>query len=247
MQPKRETLLAALTTLAGDDLSHAKRSAACRYLLDDLERWGPGYLHNRFGHSLADDTVDDAIQHVMMQATLGSARFRGSLEGEARKWCRTLLYRFAIDELRRGRHIDRTDDDHLERQRDVPGHTAAMPAPDEGDAFRCVYRILEHIRAEIVEGRRGEAAETISRSFECHLASRRGDTLEEQLSAWAGFEGGDAESNEFKRARDRVYQYRKRGRVAGCRALSALAEGSKFIEEEIALMRRVLDCRPGES
>lgn len=246
MQQVRETLLGALTTLAGDDLSHARRSAACRFLLDDLERWGRGYLNNRFGASLGDETMDDAIQHVMMQAALGSARFRGTSEGEARKWCRTLLHRFAIDELRRGRRIDRSDSDRLERQRDVPGHTAAMPAPDEGDTFRCVCLILEHIRAEIVEGRRGEAAETISRSFECHLACRKGDTLEEQLRTWAGFEGGEAESNEFKRARDRVYQYRKRGRVAGCRALSVLAEGSKFIEEEIALMRRVLDCRPKE-
>jgi hypothetical protein len=85
----------------------------------------------------------------------------------------------------------------------------------------------------------------------CHIEARMGAEMDEQIETY-GFEPDEARSPESAaRARQRVYQYRSRGRVAGCEALSSLVAQARFAPEEVAYTQRLLGCdtiraaRPG--
>lgn len=244
------SLLEILTTLVKDDISAGERNSACERLLANLKGWGAGYLRTRYKGKMGDSVVDDAFQHLLMQAAMGSSRFRGASEGEAKNWCKIVMFRFITDQYRNWqKRVDSQSDDVFGDIISNAGSTHEMTAsPNDVELKESITCILADIKIEIEKGHREDASKTLVRSFNCHLAGRFGATLEEQVERW-GFEEDapteykDAET--LKKARDRVYQYRTRGRVAGCTALSTLATKDKYTEEEIALMRSCLGCNEG--
>src|SRR5207247_10471667 len=90
-----------------------------------------------------------------------------------------------------------------------------------------------------------------ARAFACHLEARVGAAdIEEQIERY-GYDAPSADEPRDEvgrvRARNRVYQYRKRGREAGCRALAILAKEGTWGAEEARAIARCLGCKGEEA
>jgi hypothetical protein len=106
-------------------------------------------------------------------------------------------------------------------------------------------RLLQAIAGELPRLHRPQDVDGLLRSLRCHLEARLGASIEDQLEAY-GFapdEPSDRRGPEsFARARNRVYQYRARGRAAGCEALASLLAQGLFGADDVSDVHRLLGC-----
>jgi DNA-directed RNA polymerase specialized sigma24 family protein len=233
------TLCACLMLLAALDTPTRERNDAARRLYTLLGDWVPRLVKGIAPCRLSDDDAMDVLSHVLDKACLGGARFRGTTEGEAHAWVKRIVANKSID-LCRARRGMTSDEGELERIPD--SHDVADPGP--------LRAAVEEVREALGRMHRPNDAKTLARAFECHLEARVGAAdIDDQIERY-GYDGPHAteprdEASKL-RARNRVYQYRKRGREAGCRALRSLAESGRYGAEEAREIARFLGCKAGD-
>ena len=239
------SLLALLVTAGDATRTPSDRKASGGHIALQLRGWAGGFLGRRFGNDLAklDDTADDlvldAITHVVVQATVGTAPFRGTSEGEAYKWCQTLLTNFVTDRQRSLAGRRRKGWPTGEIEKFAPGGETVLPDP------WFLQSVLDAANAVIARKTRAQDLDGALRNVRVHLEALRGDAIEEQLERY-GFVGRfDAEPRQrgttaWLRARDRVYKYRGRGRDALAFALDTLELEGTFASDELLTLRRCL-------
>lgn len=229
-----------LIVLAADDDGSARsrraRDEACAAVYRALGAWVPA-LVRRAPCRLSDDDAMDILQHVVDKAALGTARFRGQSEGEARQWVKRIVANKAIDLCRREASAPPSREPHRE----------LAVAPEEKVDAAAVRAAFDAIEETLAVTHRRNDAETLVRAFRCHMEARLGGaTIDEQIESY-GFTGehADATRDEAERlkARNRVYQYRKRGREAGCAALAALAARGRYGEDDARAVGSLLGCK----
>ena len=132
----------------------------------------------------------------------------------------------------------------------VPATVTPSASDGEVDAAsKRIQAMVVRVEETIVRTSRQNDAPGLLTSFRCHVDARLGASIEMQIDkyAWTGEHEGEARTEESTlRARNRVYQWRKRGREAGCRALRSLRAGGLEDDEGLALMARFLGCKESE-
>ncbi len=235
-----------LRVLAADDgpvvpAGARARNDAAGKVLGLVGAWAPGYVKKHAPCSLDDDDASEALQHLLTRCSLGKARFRGETEGEAHSYCMRILLNKARDlcrAKRRTRSLTRTNDDGDGEEMDVVGDTDI--ALDEV-ALREIATALELVEQVLHRLHRAKDVPGLVTSLRCHVDARLGATLEEQLETF-GYVAGEARTKEtFVKARNRVYQYRNRGRKAGVAALDALVGEGRLAAADVEHVRRILD------
>lgn len=229
-------LATCLLVLGGDGVTSNERNNAARRLLSNIKTWVGRFLRRASPCTLDADDLEETIQHLMIRCATGSSRFRGSTEGEAHAWCMQVLQNKARDLCRSRWRLKRADS---ESDFDQPDSASL-----ESLSVSELNRVIEAIVRELPRLHRRQDVEGLVRSLRCHIEARLGATMEEQMEVY-GFaaEPGAGRSPETAaKARDRVYQYRKRGRAAGCEALSALVAQGHFAAADVTDVRRLLGC-----
>jgi len=232
-----------LTVLAADDdgtpQSRRARDEACVAVYRILDAWVPSLVRRNAPCRLSDDDALDILQHVVDKAALGSARFRGTSEGEARQWVKRIVANKAIDLCRREPTVAPPSSRAPRRE--------LATAPEEKVDEAALRAAFDAIEETLVRTHRKNDAETLVRAFRCHMEARLGGaTIDEQIDRY-GYQG--AYANEPRddagrsRARNRVYQYRKRGREAGCAALGALAAEGRYGEDDARGIGALVGCK----
>jgi DNA-directed RNA polymerase specialized sigma24 family protein len=231
-----------LRLLAGHEAKPHERNAAVSQLLAGVRLWAPAYLRRVAASNLNDADVEDVIQHLLCQSSVGSSRFNGKSEGEAFVWCTTVMRNKARD-------ICRNRKKYAPRPKAVAGGDGNDPRleqPVDPDLTSLVaselVRMLETIEAELLRLHRLGSVSGVLRSVRCHLEHRLGATMEEQLERYGyGATEKRTPANATK-ARQRVYQYRQRGRRAACEALAALVSQARVSQDDVDAARALLDC-----
>jgi DNA-directed RNA polymerase specialized sigma24 family protein len=235
------TLAVCLVSL-GEGASASERNAAAAKLLSLLRSWAPGFLRKNAPGRLDDDDIDECVQHLLTRCATGTSRFRGQSEGEAHSWCMRVLVNKARDVRRQKRDLLRvyegSEADTMHPELEIP--VAPNLDPIAADEF---ISILEMVEGEVPRLHRAQDAGTLARALRCHVEARLGATIEEQIEAygWSGTEG-PRDATGAARARNRVYQYRARGRTAGCEALRSLVAQGRLPIEDVAQAHRFLGC-----
>lgn len=227
------TLLALFGVLSSIESSPRERNQACRELDALLRQRLPGLLRDVGG--LSEEDREDTLQHLLMQASTGTARCQATSEGEAWGWCRTVARNFALDLLgkqSRFTHSEKTLDD-----------ATAESSNDLGTQQELDVVQLQIARAKqaIERSPRGKdklASVTCAVDYCLH-----GATVEDQISRWA-FPGGPPATptaQELRRARDRVYAYRSRGVRYLLETLDEFEKSREFDAHELQFLRRLLE------
>lgn len=225
------SLCALLQTLAAET-DRDLRDEAATALYAELRSFAGGVIRRRFPGA-PDHVVDEAIHKVVFKASLGRSRFRGEDERAARAWCKRIMHRYVLDWLRRN---DRAID--LE---DAPPKALARAAPDPF-LERDVQLLLQRVDEALVHLHRARDLEGVRDNLRCHLETRlMGESIEAQIARWAPTDA-PAETPAWRRSRDRVYQYRRRGKVAGCQAVEALLDAGEIDGVEADLLVRIIGC-----
>lgn len=220
-----------LKILADDEIPRARRETAATDLYRMVKRFGGGTIRRRFS-SLPQVVVDEAIHKVVLEASLGRSRFRGEDDRAARAWCNRILQRYAIDYYRSRRNKVALDD--------APAVVA--PADDDPVFAADLEHLFGLVLKSLVRLHRPRDLERVQDNVRIHLeAHLLGEEIDAQIGRWAD-PGPDPEKTALRRARDRVYQYRRRGKVAACAAITALLESGEIGAVEVDLMVRLLGC-----
>lgn len=230
-----------LRILAADGTPRERNDAATR-VLTLVGAWAPGYVKKHAPCSLDDDDASEALQHLLTRAALGKARFRGESEGEAHSFCMRVLVNKARDicrAKRRTRSLTRAGGEDEGEEIELVGDTDI--ALDEV-ALREIASTLELVEQILHRLHRAKDVSGLVTSLRCHVDARLGATLEEQLESFGYVEGEARTKETFTKARNRVYQYRNRGRKAGIAALEALIGEGRLREADVEHVRRILDC-----
>ncbi len=233
------SLLASLTILAGPT-STAERNRVLLALQREAEPWLAAFLRRKGLRDLNGDDHFDLLQHLLLRAGTGSSRFRGTTEGEAVKWCQTVVYNKGIDMLRRqAKEVIAEVDDAPETEAKV------WQEPTHAEIHAFVERIAAPVEASIARTSRSGDRETLLLQFRCAVEHILGAETEAQIERYGYAREHAAKPRDdasWKQARNRVFQYRRRGRLAGCKALkSLLSTGAD--PQEISFASRVLGCK----
>jgi DNA-directed RNA polymerase specialized sigma24 family protein len=238
------SLSAWLMVLAAPDATPRQRNEAAAGAYRILSEWIPRLVKGIAPCALSHDDALDILQHVADKAALGTSRFRGTTEGEAHAWVKRIVANKAIDICRARRPMAALSPE--------PGGSEGAPVrelraeEDMGDVGPFLAAV-DAIKAFIAENHRPNDAKTLARAFDCHIdAHMRGTDIDEQIARYGYDEPYASEPRDTAgkiRARNRVYQYRKRGRDAGCRALAVLVEKGRYSSEEARDIARFLGCK----
>lgn len=240
-----------LMVLAAEGASPSERNRAAARVHENITTWIGGFLRGK-GFALDEDDKDDIVQHVLFRASTGTARFRGESEGEAHAWCRKVAYNKAVDIVNmKKREIveapaDSSRPQSIER---TAGDLGEESGAVRGEAER-VRELVARIEDTIRRTSRKNDTPSLILSFRCHVDARLGDSIEAQIEKYGfgeGFAGEPRDHDGVLRARNRVYQWRKRGREAGCKALGALRSGGLDDDAGLGLMARFLGCKDHET
>lgn len=219
------------------------RNTAAARIHSNLSAWAGPYLGRVAPCRLGDDDVDEAVQHLLTRCALGSARFNGGSEGEAHSWCMRVLANKGRDicrDKRRNVSTTRRDDDDTPRS-----FEPAVDADLQSLAIAALQEIFGALQEELPRLHRKQDLDGLVRSVRCHVEARMGASLEEQVAAYATSE------TDATKARNRIYQYRNRGRKAACEALTSLVAQGRYAHEDVEDARRLIGCdvagdvRPG--
>ncbi len=225
-----------LQILASDATSRMDRERAASHLYQELRHFAPGVVRRRF-YRASDDLIDEAIQKVVLKASLGRARFRGDDDRAARAWCSRILQRYVLDVIRRERRLVDLDDAPQQR----------APATPDPLAGQDMETLLDRLEGALARLHRERDLEMVRHNLRVHLEARIvGTDIDAQIARWAAPDDPD-DKVALRRARDRIYQYRRRGKVAGCEAVQALLETGEITPAEADLLVRLVGCEEDES
>lgn len=230
-----------LRVLAAEGTSRGRNEAAAQ-VRSQVAAWAGGYVRRHAPCSIDDDDVSEALQHLLMRCATGTSRFRGETEGEAHAYCMRIMTNKARDlcrAKRRFRSLTQTNDDGDDTEMELVGDTEV--ALDEM-ALRDIAEVFQLVEQAIVRLHRAKDAPGLVLSLRCHVDARLGATLEDQLDTHGYLEGEARDAETFVKARNRVYQYRNRGRKAGCAALTALVGEGRLGADDIEHAVRILGC-----
>ena len=216
------TLAEALIEL--QDPRSPTRDAAMQVVVRWCERSVRSYLVNLFGADMADtDMIEQAIAHLEIRSATQSptSQYQGTTEGEAVRWCQAVVRNRATSWWRR--HKDEHQASRLTPQAGetgaaargdpIDGQAHSDPGPTTVELEQAVRWLLAGVskRAEA-----GELTALQKAQVEVFLEHRfRLSDTARQIADWASrgvvtAEPEDGESR--KRARDRIYKDRQRGR-----------------------------------
>jgi len=159
-------LCAWLTMVADPALPPRERNGVFARIHSNVNVWAKPYLFRVAPCRLAEDDVDEAVQHLLTRCALGSSRFKGTSEGEAHSWCMRVLANKSRDLCRSKRRLvtgqlDTSGDDDDERPR------VREPSVDpDGTALtiRTIEAVFAAIHAELPRLHRKQDVEGIIRS-----------------------------------------------------------------------------------
>ena len=231
-------LCEALAILASPSLSTTARNAAVTRLEKELH-WAASYLHEEFesyfkGRSDAAELIRDAVQHLLIQASTGRSRFKGTCNGQARAWCDRVLRNFALTVVGKAQR-------RAKSERPLAAEDHSAPLDDQGVLHTLELCIDEAFRA-LPKTVRPQDVPTVTRAAQCLLEFRKGDTTDEQIARYA-LRTKDAsldEETEWRRSRDCIYQMRCRGAKALTRSLDALRKTGRFDESDLLMVHEHL-------
>lgn len=230
-----------LQVLAAEGTPRGRNEAAAQ-VRAQVTAWAGGYVRKHAPCSIDDDDVSEALQHLLVRCATGTSRFRGETEGEAHAYCMRVLTNKARDlcrARRRFRSRTRTNDEGDDTEIELVGDTEV--ALDEM-ALRDLAEVFQLVEQAITRLHRAKDAPGLVVSLRCHVDARLGATLEEQLETHGYLEGEARDPHTFTKARNRVYQYRNRGRKAGCAALRALVAEGRLGPDDVEHAVRILGC-----
>lgn len=227
-------ILPLMQTLTALDSSGKQRNAASRQLEASLRERGRSLPGRGLGRVLSEADLDDVIQHVLVQASTGTARCQASTEAEAWAWCKIVARHYVLDLIEHGqREIPLTGDDKSE----------PFDGPHEDFQLQKeTSRVLQQATENSKRSARGREKES---SVACAVEYLfDGASIDEQIARW-GFPGGQparASPTDLRRARDRVYAYRSRGVLYLLEALDGLVQQSELTPADTEFLRKLL-CR----
>ena len=243
------SLVLALVHLGSKDSDRATQEAAARDLHRHLKNTGLGLVRRSFGSAFAQSDrievaaiVDDAVQNVMLSAVSGRNPFRGESEIAARCWCRTALmnqFRLRVrGETRLQRCLLRLAvESDVAYGDELRGHSDYLPGWTTVDA-PILIGALREVEAIIAAEKRARDLCTVLAAYRCWLAQALGFSTAYQLEVWGGErEGGGAAAN--RRALNRIYQYRRRGRMAAAKAVQELLRVPRPNDERVRLLAQL--------
>jgi hypothetical protein len=205
--------------------------------LSGMGNTGGGQAVAERGRQRSRSLKEDAVQHLLMAATTGPARFSGETDQQARIWCEHVLHNFVVTELRRSGREQRPSGGYDRCgvppssgcYRRVGGQLQALcdsePAHsiDFGSALSDFCRLVER---EIDATHRSNDARTLCRSFRLwvdHLVGPRGEA--------------DVSSQPRERAANAMRQRRRRGRAIAASAVRTLTAQGELTEQAEAVAR----------
>lgn len=231
------SILPLLQTLASLEATPRERNMAARQLLPALSQRGLWLAGKDASRKLSEADLEDVVQHVLLQASVGTARCHAQFEGEAWGWCRMVARNKALDILERQRRESPSEDPHA-------GKEPQSVHDDEERVVEETDQILKQIVEVTQHAPRGDdKAVSVSCAIEYLIG---GASIEEQIDRW-GFPDGrpaGATKSEIKRARDRVYSYRHRGAGYVEQTLDFLEKTRALSETDTALLRALVRARP---
>ena len=214
-----EQLLRALKALSQESLEGATRERAARTLVVQLHRLiRSSALRDRVrrlgnGWSESVNFEEDTVQHVALVASTGRARFRGTHEGEAVVWCSNVMLNYLRSELRW--QIRQREHARLQQILHAPASSGTIHAELSDLAAQERTLALCRLRTEVLtylcRTRNPRAARSLFDAVCCYLDYVMGTPLCEQLERWC--HGMDPCNGGAVRARNRVYQYHRRGKL----------------------------------
>ncbi len=229
-------LVSCLLLLSADRVTVAERNNAARLVLGNVRGWVGPFLRRASPCHLDEDDEREVVQHLLTRCCTGSAKFRGNTDGEAHSWCRRVFQNKARDLCRQRRRL---------ALKELEPDSGPAKSERPGLVIQSEFnRIIEAIVQELTRLHREQDLESLRRSLRCHIEARFGATIEEQIESY-GFSQESLQPEAAAaaiKARNRVYQYRKRGRAAGCEALTALVAQGRFTPTDVTDVQRILGC-----
>jgi len=220
-----------LRLLANDEAGAQPRERAAGALYRELRRFAKSVIRRR-AHDVPEPVIEEAIHKVVLEASLGHARFRGEDERSARAWCNRILQRYAIDYFRGQRH--------QVPEEDAPELRAS--ADDDPLLIADIESLLDQLVATLPRLHRARDLAAVVQNLKIHLEARlMGRSLDEQVIDYIPSDATKGEEGERK-ARDRVYQWRRRGKLAACNALASLLESGELNATDGDLLGRLIGC-----
>jgi hypothetical protein len=233
-----DALLEALLVLAGGRASPAAREAAGRALLQQMRILAPARAFSTRRATVqgwptpdAREVLDDCIQHVALVASTGSARFRGTTASEAVAWCSQVLANHIITEVRwrvgQRRRKSAWRDTILWPSGALTG--SVQPTQGSGESVAALRQLRRAALAHLQQTRPPRAVQSLYRAVCCYLEHLAGLPLCIQVERWVGAVE-PAIPSECRRAQNRLYQYRRRGKqvlneLKGAQALATSRVG----------------------
>ena len=212
-------ILDPLTVLRDPSSARRARSAAEGELYRVLTGpKGRSLIHKDLcGNADPDVLHADAVAHVLLKAGTGSSRFKGTTEGQAAAWCKTLMHNHVMSAVRVRSRVP------------APGQTEhlALQAYDEPSDEGAVLRLCEAARERVVAAAREKDRASIDRTIRCFLDSAAGVSTAELIDRYEAALRPDSATSAAVarlRARNLVYQHRRRGANALYRGIEMLAD-----------------------
>lgn len=231
------SLFAALVALSSPDLSPKERNHRVKSL-DKL-------LRARFERSLAQlcgDCFHDAVNELLEKAALGSERFAGSSEGEAYNYCRAALRNHCLQVLRKEKRIERGGADFEEEAARSPVGLVDPAEITERQAAAIYQGFLRKLGDKVSALAAAHEA-AAGRQVECFVDWQiRGDQ-DGQLERWGyapPYQDEPRDGNSLRRAWNRVYTARTRGRNRLIEAARALRAQGDLDDTEERFVRALL-------
>ena len=245
------TLAEALIVL--QDPRSLGRDEAMRVVVRWCDQRVRSYLVGLFGTDMADtEMIEQATVHLEIKAATQSpsSRFRGSTEGEAVRWCQTVVRNEATSWWRRHHRDHRSarlagearSGESIASSNAIDGRTDSDPGPAKVDLEQAVQWLLAQVAMRVADGGLTVLQDAQVAVFIEHRLRLSG--TKEQIANWASRgamteEPADAQGK--TRARDRVYKDRQRGREVVDKILAAAPAASEEDAEIRMELARILD------
>jgi len=195
----------ALVALARGDLSKLERDRHAAVLVCQLRIVAGMLVRGKFRNlcriSDPDELLRDAVQHTAVAACTGHSRFRGCSPPQAVSWCTKVLSNFILAELRDNRLLC-----------DGDAQLSELPAVGDANDPSFVVTVRDAVRACMRVIRGHSVTECQCQAVCCYLEQVAGVPIDGQLECWAASANTPSAAVE-RRARNRLYQYRHRGRA----------------------------------
>ena len=215
------TILSSLRVLSSDH-PRDKQEHAARVLLGELERWAPkatsSILRGRYGGF--DHVVADAIQETVLRTMTCRGPIRASTGREAAAWIARVFHNALVDELRR---LARTPG--LVSRAVATTSISQRPNPEPFLVSADVVQGLESLK-KLALPNNASSLRIQRAARQCldllgESNARYRDEASSGRSSSAKRKPGPPSKQELKRAKNRVYQARRRARLLLAELLAA--------------------------